>query len=134
MNFNKIIIAGNITNDPELRALTSGKSVVNFTVATNRYYTKSDGTKEEEANFHNVVFFGKTADNIKKYMSKGSQILVEGRLQTRSWEDDNGEKHYRTEILGEKAQFGNAPEKKKREEETEEEGERVPDLDDIPFE
>ncbi len=127
MNFNKAIVAGNITSDPELKKMTNGNSVVNFTVAVNRYYNDKEGNRKEETEFHNVVFFGRQAENIDKYMSKGSQILVEGRLKTRSWEDKEGKKHYRTEIIGETAQFG------KRAEKVEEEEDDDIDLEEIPF-
>lgn len=104
MNLNKVLIYGNITRDPEQKALPSGMAVTNFSVATNRRYTK-DGEKKEEVEYHNVVSFGKTAENVATYMKKGSAIYVEGRLKTRSWEKD-GKKVYRTEIIAENVQFG----------------------------
>jgi len=107
MNVNKVILVGNITRDPELKALPSGVQVVSFSIATNEVYTK-DGEKHEKTEFHNIVAFGKTAENIAKYMKKGSQIFVEGKLQTRSWEAD-GIKKYRTEILANMVQFGSKP-------------------------
>jgi len=107
MNVNKVILVGNITRDPELKALPSGVQVVSFSIATNEVYTK-DGEKHEKTEFHNIVAFGKTAENIAKYMKKGSQIFIEGKLQTRSWEAD-GIKKYRTEILANMVQFGAKP-------------------------
>jgi single-strand DNA-binding protein len=106
MNFNKAIIAGNLTDDPDKRVTDSGTTVVNFSVATNRFYTDSSGQKQQETEFHDVVFFGKTADNIAKYLSKGSSVLLEGRIQTRSWEGQDGKKRYNTEIIGQSIQFG----------------------------
>lgn len=108
MNVNKVIIVGNITRDPELKALPSGVQVATFSVATNEVYTDKDGQKQERAEFHNVVAWGKTAENIAKYMRKGSQIYIEGKLQTRSWEKD-GQKHYRTEVVAGMVQFGAKP-------------------------
>lgn len=107
MNVNKAIIVGNITKDPELKALPSGVQVCSFSVATNEHFTK-DGQKEERTEFHNIIAFGKTAENIAKYMGKGSQIYIEGKIQTRSWEAD-GIKKYRTEIVALNVQFGAKP-------------------------
>ena len=91
MNFNKAIIAGNLTRDPEIRSLPSGQQVANFGVASNRYYTDQQGNKQEKAEFHNVVAFGKLADICSKYLKKGMLILVEGRIQTSNWEGkENG--------------------------------------------
>jgi len=111
MYLNKATIIGNLTRDPELKALPSGQNVVNFSVATNRVWKDKEGAKQEQAEFHNVVAFGKQAETIAQYMKKGSQILVEGRLQTRSWEAD-GVKKYATEIILEQFQFGAKGEKK----------------------
>lgn len=105
MYLNKAIVIGNITQDPELKSLPSGVKVTNFSVATNRKYKDSNDEWQETVEFHNVVVFGKTAENVAQYMSKGSHILVEGRLQTRSWEAD-GVKKYRTEIIADQIQFG----------------------------
>lgn len=105
MNYNKAIIVGHLTKKPEVKALPSGQSVANFSVATNRFYTDKDGSKQEQAEFHNVVVFGKTADTCGQYLEKGQNVLIEGRLQTRSWEKD-GEKRYTTEIVADNVQFG----------------------------
>lgn len=109
MYLNSVRIIGNLTRDPELKALPSGVQVASFSVATNETFTK-DGQKQEKVEYHNVVVFGKTAENVAKYMSKGSQIMVEGKLQTRSWDKD-GVKMYRTEIIASPfgIQFGNKP-------------------------
>jgi len=105
MYINKAILFGNLTRDPELRALPSGMNVVNFSIATNRVFKDRDGKKQEQTDFHNVVVFGRQADVVNQYLKKGSSVFVEGRIQTRSW-DKNGEKHYRTEVVADQIQFG----------------------------
>ena len=105
MQINKVIVAGNLVHDPILKALPSGQNVCNITIATNETYTNKDGAKKENTEFHNVIIFGKQAENTAKYLTKGSGALVEGKLQTRSWEKD-GQKHYRTEIVAHSIQFG----------------------------
>lgn len=108
MYLNKAIIIGNITRDPELKALQSGMKVCTFGVATNRTWKDKDGAKQESVDFHNIVVFGKQAESTSQYMKKGSQIMIEGRIQTRSWETD-GQKKYTTEIIAENVQFGTKP-------------------------
>lgn len=105
MYLNKVFIIGNLTRDPELKSLPSGVQVASFGVATNRYYTDRDGAKKESTEFHNIVVFGRSAETSAQYLKKGSQVLVEGRLQTRSWDQD-GQKRYRTEIVADRVQFG----------------------------
>jgi len=109
MNFNKAIILGRLTNDPDQRTLPSGQPVVNFSVATNRVYTGQDGNKQEFVEFHNVVAFGKLADICARYLKKGGLVLVDGRIQTRNWQDKDGNKRYRTEIVMENMQLGPRP-------------------------
>lgn len=109
MFFNQVIIIGNITKDPELKSLPSGNKIASFSVATNRVWKEKDGTKKEQTDFHNVLVFGKQAETVAQYMKKGSQILVRGRLQTRSWDDKDGKKVYRTEIVSDIVQFGSKP-------------------------
>lgn len=106
MNFNKAIILGRLTRDPEQKTLPSGQSVVNFGMATNRVFTDAGGNKQEFTEFHNIVAFGKLADICSRYLQKGSLTLVEGRIQTRSWQDQNGVKRNRTEIVIENMQLG----------------------------
>jgi len=106
MNLNKVFILGNLTNDPLVRALPSGQSVVNFSVATNRFYTDKSGEKKQDTEFHNIVAFGRNAEIVQQYLKKGSMVLVEGRLQTRNWQDSSGIKKYKTEIIVEKLQLG----------------------------
>src|ERR1700733_1342271 len=105
MYLNKVLLYGNLTRDPELRALPSGQQVANFSLATNRTYTDKEGSKKELTEYHNIVAFGRQADLIGQYMKKGRPLFVEGRLQTRSWEAD-GRKNYRTEIVIDNFQFG----------------------------
>jgi single-strand DNA-binding protein len=105
MYLNKALIIGNLTEDPELRSLPSGTPVTNFSIATNRTFTDNDGQQQERTNYHNIVVFGRQAETVAQYLSKGSMALVEGRLQTRSWEQD-GVTRYRTEIVANRVQFG----------------------------
>ncbi len=108
MYLNKAQIIGNLTRDPEVKALPSGNKVCTFSLATNRNYKDKDGNRQEAVEFHNIVVFGRTAELVAQYLKKGSQAYVEGRLQTRSWEQD-GVKKYRTEIVADTVQFGNRP-------------------------
>jgi len=105
MYINKALIYGNLTRDPELKTLPSGMTVCSMSLATNSSYTDRDGKRQESTEYHNVVVFGKPAENSAKYLFKGSGVFIEGRLQTRSWDKD-GQKHYRTEIVADRVQFG----------------------------
>ena len=105
MYLNKAIIIGNLVRDPELKSLPSGIKVTTFSVATNRTWNDKEGKRQTATEYHNVVVFGRQAETVAQYMKKGSSILVEGRLQTRSWEED-GQKRYRTEIGADRTQFG----------------------------
>ena len=107
MYLNKAIVIGNLTRDPELRSLPSGIKVCTFSLATNRVWKDKNGARQESADYHNVVVFGRQAETVAQYMKKGSSILVEGRMQTRSWDDKtSGEKKYRTEVIADRTQFG----------------------------
>lgn len=106
MNLNKVFIVGNLTRDPELRNLPSGTPVTSFGMATNRIWKNQQGERQEDVQFHNVVVFGRQAETVSQYLTKGSLVLVEGRIQTRSWEGKDGTKQYRTEIVAERIQFG----------------------------
>ncbi|HBU28149.1 TPA: single-stranded DNA-binding protein [Candidatus Uhrbacteria bacterium] len=101
MSLNRAQLIGNLTRDPELRTTPSGQSVVNFGVATNRAFTDREGKKQEQTEFHNVVAWGKLADIISQYLTKGRKVFVEGRLQTREWEGQDGSKRRTTEIVAE---------------------------------
>lgn len=105
MYLNKAMIFGNLTRDPEMRALPSGQQVCSFSIATNYTYKDRDGKRVEKSDFHNVVVFGRQAETSAQYLKKGSSAYVEGRLQTQSWEKD-GVKQYRTEIVADRIQFG----------------------------
>ena len=106
MYINKAMVFGNLTRDPEARALPSGGQVCSFSIATNRIFKKADGTKGEQVEFHNIVVFGRQAETCAQYLRKGSSAYVEGRLQTRSWEKEGAGKQYRTEIVADTVQFG----------------------------
>lgn len=110
MYLNKALIVGNLTRDPELRALPSGIQVASLSIATNRVWKDKNGAKQESTDYHNIVVFGRQAETSAQYLKKGQQVLVEGRIQTRSWDDKaSGEKKYRTEIVADRVQFGNKP-------------------------
>lgn len=106
MYLNHAIVVGNLTRDPELKALPSGITVTSFSVATNRTWKDKSGAKQESSDFHNIVVFGNQADACAKYLKKGQSVLVEGRMQTRSWDKPDGSKAYRTEIVAGNIQFG----------------------------
>jgi single-strand DNA-binding protein len=105
MYINKAMVYGNLTRDPEKRALPSGIAVTTFSIATNRVWKDRDGARQESSDFHNIVVFGRQAETAAQYLHKGSPAFVEGRMQTRSWEAD-GQKKYRTEIVADRVQFG----------------------------
>lgn len=105
MYLNKAMIFGNLTRDPELKALPSGMQVCSFSLATNRVYNDRDGKRQESTDYHNITVFGKQAENCAKYLTKGASAYVEGSLRTNSWEKD-GVKQYRTEIIADRVQFG----------------------------
>lgn len=107
MYLNKAMIIGNLTRDPEQRALPNGMSVCQFSVATNRVYKDKDGNKQESTDYHNIVVFGRQAETSAKYLKKGQSVMIEGRIQTRSWDDQaSGQKKSRTEIVADTVQFG----------------------------
>jgi single-strand DNA-binding protein len=105
MYLNKAMIYGNLTRDPEMKALPSGMQVCTFSLATNRVYNDRDGKRQESVDYHNITVFGKQAENCAKYLVKGNSAYVEGSLRTNSWEKD-GVKQYRTEIIADRVQFG----------------------------
>ena len=110
MYFNRAIVIGNLTRDPEVKALPAGIQVATFSVATNRVWKDKAGARQESTDYHNVVVFGRQAETAGQYLKKGSSVLVEGRMQTRSWDDKaTGEKKYRTEIVADRVQFGPRP-------------------------
>ena len=150
MNLNKVLLVGRLTRDPEVRSLPSGQQVTSFGLATDRYFTDKSGQKQQQTDFHNIVMFGRLAEIASQFLAKGSLALIEGRIQTRSWQDASGNKRYRTEIIAQSLQLGPrtagagkimATEKEAEKEETpseeipiiEEEEEKEIDVKDIPF-
>lgn len=109
MNLNKAIIIGNLTQNPEVKSTANGNTVATFSIATNRVWTDGQGQKQEQAEFHNIVAWGKLAEIVGQYLAKGRLCMVEGRIQTRSWEDQAGAKHWKTEIIAENIQLGPRP-------------------------
>lgn len=106
MNLNKAFIIGRLTRDPETRSLPSGQTVVSFGLATSNFFTDKSGQKQQQTEFHNIVLFGRLAEIASQYLNKGSLALIEGRIQTRTWEDSTGNKRTRTEIIGQALQLG----------------------------
>ncbi len=110
MNVNKVILLGRLTRDPEIRNTPSGQSVASFGLATDRFWTdKESGEKKRQVEFHNVIAWRRLAEIAQQFLKKGSLVYVEGRLQTRNWEDQQGNKKYRTEIVVERMQLGPRP-------------------------
>ncbi len=99
MDLNKVMLIGNVVRDPEMRTTPTGQQVVSFAIATNLVWTDKNGQKQKKAEFHNIVAWRKLAEIIGQYVKKGSKVYMEGRLDTRSWDDQNAVKHYRTEIV-----------------------------------
>jgi len=109
MNFNRVTIVGRLTANPETRSLPSGQTLTTFSLATSRFWTDQQGQKQQASDFHNIVAFGKLGEICAQYLIKGSLALVDGRLQTRSWEGQDGVKKYRTEIVMQSMQLGPKP-------------------------
>lgn len=146
MNLNKVILIGNLTADPELRSTSSGQSVCNFRMATNRIWTDRESRQQQkETEFHTVVAWGKLAEIASQFLRKGSLAMIEGRLRTRSWQDQSGTKRFRTEIVaqglqlgpkGVKTSSGTSNSQKQKQEDIpviEEEGNEEINVKDIPF-
>jgi len=106
---NKVILVGNLGRDPELRYTQQGTAVANFTLATNESYQKKDGAREERTEWHRIVVWGRTAENCSQYLAKGRTVYIEGRLQTREWENKEGQKQRTTEIVAQTVQFLGGP-------------------------
>jgi single-strand DNA-binding protein len=96
---NKVLLIGNLGCDPEMRYTPSGRPVTSFSLATSRSWTSADGERREETEWFNIVTWGSLAEICKQYLSNGQQVYIEGRLQTRGWEDETGKKHFRTEVV-----------------------------------
>ncbi len=106
MNLNKVFILGRLTADPVLRATPSGQQVASFSLATNRVWNDKAGQKQEAVEFHNIVVWGRQAEVASKFLSKGGLALIEGRMQTRGWQDKQGQNRKTTEIIAERIQLG----------------------------
>ncbi len=105
MNLNKIFLLGRLTRDPEMRNLPSGQKVCLFGLATDRYFINKEGKKQQETEFHNIVLFGRLAEISFQYLKKGALVLIEGRIKTRTWQDNQGNKRSRTEVIAERIQL-----------------------------
>jgi single-strand DNA-binding protein len=104
-NLNKVFLMGNLTRDPELRYIPSGTAVADFSIAINRFFKNKEGTKTEDTCFVRVVVWANQAESCAKYLSKGRPVFIEGRLQSRSWEDKDGQKRSAMEVVAERVQF-----------------------------
>ncbi|MDP2704114.1 MAG: single-stranded DNA-binding protein [bacterium] len=109
MNLNKVFLIGRLTVDPGLRSTQSGQAVTSFGLATNRVWNDKSGQRQEDTEFHNIVVWGRQAEIVSQYLKKGSMALIEGRLQTRTWQDAQGQKRRTTEIIADRVQFGPRP-------------------------
>ena len=132
---NKAILVGNLGRDPESKPLPSGGLVTNFSLATSRKFKDRDGNKKEETEWHNVVVYGKQAEIASQYLVKGKTVYVEGRIQTRSWDDKErpGKKVYRTEIICDNFQMLGGRGETAKPAETESDGGGFGDESDVPF-
>ena len=106
MNFNKAIVVGRVVRDPEIRTTPSGQNVASISVATSRVWNTNSGEKQEKTEFHSIVAWGKLAEICGQYLTKGQLVLFEGRIETRTWEGQDGVKKYKTEIIAENMQMG----------------------------
>jgi single-strand DNA-binding protein len=106
---NKVILIGNLGRDPEIRYTKDGQAVANFTLATGESFTSREGKREERTEWHRIVVWGKTAENCAQYLAKGRTVYIEGRIQTREWEDKEGQKRKTTEIVAQTVQFLGGP-------------------------
>ncbi|MFH1246619.1 MAG: single-stranded DNA-binding protein [Candidatus Liptonbacteria bacterium] len=106
MNLNKVMLIGRVTAQPELRTTSTGQAVSSFGIATNRVWNAKDGSRKEDTEFHNVVVWGRQAEIASQFLAKGQMVFVEGRLQTRSWQDKQGATRKTTEIICERFQLG----------------------------
>lgn len=104
-SLNKVMLIGNLGRDPEVRYTTSGQGVASFSVATTDKFKNKSGDMEERTEWHNVVLWGKLAEIAKEYLAKGRPVYIEGRLQTRKWQDKDGRDRYTTEVVGDRMQM-----------------------------
>lgn len=106
MNLNKVFIIGRLTADPQLRSIPSGQQVASFSVATNRVWNDKAGARQEEVEYHNIVVWGRQAEVASQFLAKGSMVMIEGRLRTRTWQNKEGQNVKTTEIISERLQLG----------------------------
>ena len=136
-NLNKVFLLGNLTRDPEMRYMPSGSPVANFGLAVNRSYTAQDGQKKEETLFVDIDGFGKTAELCSQYLSKGRQVLIEGRLKYRTWESQDGKKRNKVSVVAERVTFlggrGAGSGSQDRPAKEQSDPKFMPDDDDVPF-
>lgn len=133
-SLNKVQLIGNVTAQPEIKETPSGQKVASFSLATNRVYKDANGEKQDQAEYHNIVVWGKLADITEQYITKGKKLYIEGRIQTRSWDSDSG-KRYKTEIVGESLLMlsgGDAPSAPKSDKASPAMADEI-FIDDIPF-
>ena len=141
MAVNIAIVVGNLGKDPEVRFTQSGRAMANFSVATSDSWTGQDGNRQERTEWHNIVVWGKQAELCGQYLSKGRQVFIQGRIQTRSWEDKTGNTRYTTEIVAQRVQFLGGGGGARASQETQDQGfgdpsssfQSPPIDDDIPF-
>ncbi len=142
MSVNIAIVVGNLGKDPEVRFTQSGRAVANFSLATNESWVGQDGNRQERTEWHNIVVWGKQAENCGQYLAKGRQVCVQGRIQTRKWTDQNGQDRYTTEIVAQRVDFLGGAGGARASQETQEQGfgdttsssfPSPPIDDDIPF-
>lgn len=133
---NKVILVGRLGNDPEIRYTQGGAAVANFNIATSENWTDREGQKQERTEWHRIVVWGKMAETCSQFLGKGRQVFVEGRLQTRQWDDKDGNKRYTTEVIASTVQFldrGNAENTKNMDSQPMEASGSAPIEEDIPF-
>ena len=140
MNLNKVFLIGRLTQDPQTKTLPSGQLVSSFDLATDYFFINKKGEKEQQTEFHHIVLFGKMAEIASQYLKKGGLVFIEGRLRTRNWEDANGNKRQKTEIIAQRLQLGPKTEKTKPVQKDVPLEEEIPlieeekiDIEDIPF-
>jgi single-strand DNA-binding protein len=134
-SLNKVQLIGNVTAQPEIKETPSGQKVASFSLATNRVYKDANGEKQDQAEYHNIVVWGNLAGIVESYVGKGKKVYIEGRLQTRSWEDQSGVKKYKTEIVCESLLMlsgGEAPSAPKSDKASPAMADEI-FIDDIPF-
>jgi single-strand DNA-binding protein len=143
MNLNKVILVGRLATDPEIRATPTGQSVCSFRLATNRVWVdRGNNQRQEKTEYHNIILWGKLAEIASRFLTKGSLALIEGRIETRSWQDSSGNRRFKTDVIAERMQLGPRaagkviPSEKTSKEEIpviEEEPDEEIDVKEIPF-